>query len=163
MIKIPDSEPALADYLKKKAFFEALYGGEDQAAPADIQARHVEAMREARQKYQALPPKNITKLTAWLEQRDLNWITAQSSAAAVAAAAVDPCLHCAINASCYDPAVNSWHPAKCPALKEYKPENIFLDEKCFNLSALILGDSRGRFLLMGILRRFYPEWKGLHR
>ena len=145
----------LSRYLQAEDFFHRLYS--NRSAPPNIQARHVEAIAESHRRYEALPPKNNSKLDAWLKQRDDLWNAKAPPNDAV-------CMNCAINASCYEPEVNTWHPSKCSSgLKEFRPDNVFLSEKCFNLSVLILGDSRGRFMLMGLLRRFYPEWIGLHR
>ena len=73
------------------------------------------------------------------------------------------CKNCAINIQCYNANFSLWHPAKCPRLKQYSPENIYLDEKCFNLSMMLIGDSRARMLYAAVLRRYYPDWKLVSR
>ena len=30
------------------------------------------------------------------------------------------CPNCALNASCYDPGTNVWHPTKCPVLRKFR-------------------------------------------
>lgn len=150
-----EESSALSKFLREQGHYQRLY--QDQGPSPLIQPRHVKAMAEAQAAYQALPPKNLTDVRDWLGKRDI-W-----SSDDAAATREEECLNCAINASCYNATINPWHPSKCQALKDYRPESVYLSEKCFNLSALILGDSRGRFMLMGILRRFYPEWIGLNR
>lgn len=144
----------LARYLEEKHFFKRLFN--ETRSRAVLKTDHVADILAARSENMSQIENEET--LEFLRQRD-EW----DDSAHGGGQGDNMCLNCAINASCYNTSRNLWHPSKCSHLKNYTAENVYLSEKCFNISMIVIGDSRGRHFFLGVVRRFYTDWSIVHR
>ena len=151
-------EDPVQKYLSEKQFFHRLYG--EQNRLQWLNSSYGDLVRETDESSQKFWRPYRKEIQEFLARRDGFWNNGTESSNA---STVGSCDNCALNASCYDASSNPWHPTRCPSLFRFKPENVFLQPKCHNLSVAFLGDSRARFLFSAVLRRFYPPWVRVHR
>lgn len=147
----------LARFLEEKQYYSLLFN--EAKMKSVLKNETVQTILDAQMESEYL--EDNPEAMNFVRQRDL-WRNA-SIEEALENGNESVCKNCAINSSCYNASMSLWHPTKCPLLKHYSPENAYKDEKCFNLSMMVMGDSRARMLYLAVLRRFYPDWKLISR
>ena len=142
--------------MQEKSFYENLFS-DTAFHERSIKVKHeyMNAILQANSPNITYARDNNTETIEFLRQRDIAKNDKRGCAADIN---TDTCTNCAINASCYNVSQNLWHPSKCQNLTNYSAKNIYMNEKCFNISILVTGDSRGRNFFIGVLKRFYPFW-----
>ena len=160
-----ESRLLLLRYLAEKDFYHSLHYDQWPAGAPLLDPIDRSILKEAAKFSAMRPQSNVTEQSEFLRQRD-SWHRSGSGSSSSSSSGSSRCFNCPINVLCYNSSVNLWHPSAasgCPALRSYAKENIYLNKKCFNLTALVYGDSRGRGLYVALMKKFYPSWKGLSR
>ena len=148
--------PSNLQFLREKNFYENLFSATAfQNRSIKVQQKYMNAIHQANSPNITHTRDNDTETIQFLRQRD---ISIRNESGCAADINMDTCTNCAINASCYNASQNLWHPSKCENLTNYSAKNVYMNEKCFNISILVTGDSRGRNFFVGVLKRFYPFW-----